>query len=104
MVDLPDAKILVTGGGRRLGAAIALDLAAAGAAVCVTYRSAPPGDAIAAAGIRAVTADPADPAAAVAAVAAGARLLCGLGGLVHHDPPGLWGARLPAGTARVCTR
>ena len=68
MVDLPDAKVLVTGGGRRLGAAIALDLVAAGAAVCVTYRSAPPDDALAAAGVQSVRADLADPAQAVGAV------------------------------------
>ena len=94
MVDLPDAKILVTGGGRRLGAAIALDLAAAGAAVCVTYRSAPPEDAIAAAGIRAVSADLADPAAAVAAVEEAARLLGGLDGVVHAASAGFRGVAL----------
>src|SRR3954447_2988488 len=94
MVDLPDAKILVTGGGRRLGAAIALDLAAAGAAVCVTYRSAPPEDAIAAAGIRAVSADLADPAEAVAAVEEAARLLGGLDGVVHAASAGFRGVAL----------
>ena len=94
MVDLPDAKILVTGGGRRLGAAIALDLAAAGAAVCVTHRSAPPEDAIAAAGIRTVQADLADPAAAVAAVEEAARLLGGLDGVVHAASAGFRGVPL----------
>ncbi len=88
MVDLPDAKILVTGGGRRLGAAIALDLAAAGASVCVTYRSAPPDDALAAAGVQAVRADLAVPAEAIAAVEEAARLLGGLDGVVHGASAG----------------
>jgi pteridine reductase len=88
MVDLPDAKILVTGGGRRLGAAIALDLAAAGAVVCVTHRSAPPEDRVTAAGIRAVRADLAEPAQAVAAVESAARLLGGLDGVVHAASAG----------------
>jgi NAD(P)-dependent dehydrogenase (short-subunit alcohol dehydrogenase family) len=87
-VDLADARILVTGGGRRLGAAIALDLAAHGARVCVTHRSAPPTDAIDAAGIHAVSADLADPAAAVAAVEEAARLLGGLDAVVHAASAG----------------
>jgi pteridine reductase len=94
MVDLPDAKILVTGGGRRLGAAVALDLTAAGAAVCVTYRSAPPEEALAAAGVQAVSADLADPARAVAAVEEAARLLGGLDGVVHAASAGFRGVAL----------
>jgi pteridine reductase len=88
MLAIPDAKILVTGGGRRLGAAIALDLAAAGATVCVTHQSAPPIGEIAAAGIQAVRADLADPPAAVAAVGEAARLLGGLDGVVHAASAG----------------
>ena len=94
MVDLPDAKILVTGGGRRLGAAIALDLAAAGAAVCVTYRSAPPEESLAAAGVQAVRADLADPAQAVGAVEEAAELLGGLDGVVHAASAGFRGVAL----------
>jgi NAD(P)-dependent dehydrogenase (short-subunit alcohol dehydrogenase family) len=94
MVDLPDAKILVTGGARRLGAAIAHDLAAVGAHVCVTYRSAPPDASLAAAGIQAVHADLADPAQAVAAVEEAARLLSGLDGVVHAASGGFRGVPL----------
>ncbi len=94
MVDLLDAKILVTGGGRRLGEAIALDLAAAGAAVCVTYRSAPPEESLAAAGVRAVRADLADPAQAVGAVEEAARLLGGLDGVIHAASAGFRGVAL----------
>ncbi len=95
MVDLTDARILVTGGGRRLGAEIARDLAAAGAKVCVTYRSAAPEDSLAAAGIQAVRADLADPAAAVAAVERAAHLLGGLDGVVHAASAGFRSVPLP---------
>jgi NAD(P)-dependent dehydrogenase (short-subunit alcohol dehydrogenase family) len=88
MEDLEGARILVTGGGRRLGAAIALDLAAHGAQVCVTHLSAPPIDAIHEAGLHAIRADLADPAAAVAAVEEAARLLGGLDGVVHAASAG----------------
>jgi pteridine reductase len=94
MVHLPDAKILVTGGGRRLGAAIAHDLAAAGAHVCVTYRSAPPDASLAAAAIQAIRADLADPAQAVAAVEEAAQLLGGLDGVVHAASGGFRGVPL----------
>jgi pteridine reductase len=88
MDDLQGARILVTGGGRRLGAAIALDLAEHGAAVCVTHRSAPPVAAIREAGLHAVSADLADPADAVRAVEEAAGLLGGLDGVVHAASAG----------------
>jgi NAD(P)-dependent dehydrogenase (short-subunit alcohol dehydrogenase family) len=88
MDDLQGARILVTGGGRRLGAAIALDLAAHGASVCVTHRSAPPAPAVADAGLHAVRADIADPAGAIRAVEEAHRLLGGLDGVVHAASAG----------------
>ena len=88
MDDLQGARILVTGGGRRLGGAIALDLAAHGASVAVTYRSAPPTDAVLEAGLQAIRADLADPAAAIGAVEEAARLLGGLDGVVHAASAG----------------
>jgi pteridine reductase len=94
-VDLADARILVTGGGRRLGAAIALDLAANGARLAVTHHSAPPIDAIGDAGIHAIRADLADPAAAAAAVEEAARVLGGLDGVVHAASAGFRPTPLP---------
>ena len=77
-MELDGARILVTGGARRLGAAIADDLAAAGARVCVTWRSEPP------AGVHlGVRADLAVPAEAIAAVEQAHGLLGGLDGVVH---------------------
>jgi len=87
-VDLANARILVTGGGRRLGAAIALDLAGNGARVAITHHSAPPIEAIGAAGIHAVRANLADPAAARAAVEEAAQVLGGLDGVVHAASAG----------------
>ena len=87
-MDLADARILVTGGGRRLGAAIALDLAAHGARLAITHHSAPPVEAVGEAGIHAIRADLADPAAAGAAVEEAARRLGGLDGVVHAASAG----------------
>jgi pteridine reductase len=82
-VELDGARILVTGGGRRLGAALAADLAAAGARVCVTWRSQEPAGAHAA-----VRADLAVPAEAIGAVEQAHVLLGGLDGVVHAASAG----------------
>ncbi len=84
------ARILVTGGGRRLGAAIALGLAEAGADVAITYRSSREEADDVVAGIEttgrrgaALAADLADPAATGAAVRRAAEALGGLDAIVH---------------------
>jgi len=90
-VNVSGARILVVGGVHRLGRVLALDLAAHGAAVCVSSRSA--GDeaeaqvsALRAAGApqaAVVTGDVRVPAAAASLVADGAMALGGLDGLVY---------------------
>jgi NAD(P)-dependent dehydrogenase (short-subunit alcohol dehydrogenase family) len=89
-MQIAGSRILVTAGSRRIGAAIALDLAAAGADVAVSYRTRPAdADAvrarIEALGVRAATvrADLADPDQARAAVHGAADALGGLEGVVH---------------------
>ncbi len=82
-MDLPGARILVTGGAHRLGAELALDLARAGAAVCVTRHRRTPDVRLAAAGITAIAADLAVPSEAVGAVERAADVLGGLDGVVH---------------------
>jgi len=85
------ARILVVGGVHRLGRALALDLAACGAAVCVSSRTAGEEadaqvDALRAAGAPAAAALAGDvrrPAAAVRLVADAAAALGGLDGLVY---------------------
>ena len=77
-MELLGARILVTGGGRRLGAAIADDLATAGANVCVSYRTTVPTGPHAA-----VRANLAVPAEAAATVVQAHALLRGLDGVVH---------------------
>jgi len=90
-VKVAGARILVVGGVHRLGGALALDLAAHGAAVCVSSRTA--GEeadaqvgALRAAGAplaAAATGDVRRPAAAASLVAAAAAVLGGLDGLVY---------------------
>jgi NAD(P)-dependent dehydrogenase (short-subunit alcohol dehydrogenase family) len=92
-VQLAGSRILVTGGARRLGAELAVDLAAAGADVCITHHRADPTatlERVGAHGVaaHAVQADLADPAAAEAAVHAAAELLDGLDGVVHAAAAG----------------
>jgi NAD(P)-dependent dehydrogenase (short-subunit alcohol dehydrogenase family) len=90
MTELRGRRILVTAGARRLGAALAVDLAAAGAHVAVTYRSSR-ADAddvvgrIRALGVggHAIEVDLADGLAARAAVHEAADRLEGLDGVVH---------------------
>jgi len=57
LFDLPGRKALVTGGATGIGKGIALDLAAAGVDVALTYRSHQPEETLAE--IRAVVANPA---------------------------------------------
>jgi NAD(P)-dependent dehydrogenase (short-subunit alcohol dehydrogenase family) len=94
-MEIAGARILVTAGSRRLGAALALDLAAAGAHVAISYRTSR-ADAeavqaqIEAHGVRAaiVHADLADAADARAAGPAAADALGGLDGVVHSASGG----------------
>ncbi len=87
---LDGARCLVVGGARRLGRVIALDLAAHGADLAVSSRSAAGDAAATCAAIRglgrrgvAVTGDPSAPAAAAALVTAAADALGGLDVLVY---------------------
>lgn len=83
-MDLDGQRVLVCGGGRRLGRAIAEDLGAAGCHVAVTSRSAV--DPVAVRDGRAsaaLVADLADAAAARAAVVGAAERLGGLDGVVY---------------------
>ncbi len=89
-VKLDGARCLVIGGARRLGAVIALDLAAHGADVAVGTRSAPSGATETCAAIRdlgrrgaTVTGDVAAPSGAAGLVAAAAEALDGLDVLVY---------------------
>ena len=89
-VKLDGARCLVVGGARRLGRVIALDLAAHGADLAVSSRSAHGDAAATCAAIRglgrrgvAVTGDPAAPAEAAALVTAAADALGGLDVLVY---------------------
>lgn len=89
-MELAGARILVTAGSRRLGAAIAIDLAGWGADVAITYRTRPEdAEAVVAeiAGLGrsafAVRADVARRDDAHAAVRAAAEALGGLDGVVH---------------------
>jgi NAD(P)-dependent dehydrogenase (short-subunit alcohol dehydrogenase family) len=94
-MDLTGSRILVTGGARRLGAEIAVDLAAHGAAVAIASRSDPAAAAatverIERHGVNAasVQADLADPDQARRAVVEAARLLDGLDAVVHAASAG----------------
>lgn len=78
-MELAGARVLVTGGGRRVGRAICDGLHARGAQLAFTHRGTPP----VAAGQHAIEADLADALAARAAVETAARLLGGLDVLVH---------------------
>jgi NAD(P)-dependent dehydrogenase (short-subunit alcohol dehydrogenase family) len=89
-MDLAAARVLVTGGARRLGAEIAVDLAAHGASVAIAWRSHPDDAAATIARIErhgataaSVRADLADPDQARAAVAEAARGLGGLDAVIH---------------------
>jgi pteridine reductase len=82
-VEIDGARILVTGGGRRLGAAIADDLAAGGARVCITRHASPGG-----AGHMEVVADLADPAECARAVREAHAGLGGLDAVVHAAASG----------------
>ncbi len=89
-VELDGARVLVTGGGRRLGAALARDLAAHGCHVAVSYRTSADGAAAvvreveaAGRGAAALRADLAVPAQARALVHDAADALGGLDGIVH---------------------
>jgi len=88
MADLAGRRALVTGGGRGIGRAVALDLARAGASVAVGARTRAEVEAVAAeiagAGGRAValTVDVADPASVGAAFAAAREALSGIDILV----------------------
>ena len=89
-MELAGARILVTAGSRRLGAAIAIDLAGWGADVAISYRTRPAdAEAVVAeiAGLGrsafAVRADVARRGDAHAAVRAAAEALGGLDGVVH---------------------
>jgi pteridine reductase len=89
-MDLLSARILVTGGSRRLGAELAVDLAAHGSDVCVTWRTSQRDadntvERIRAHGVEghAVHADLADAEQARACVHAAAELLGGLDAVVH---------------------
>ncbi|MDX6540189.1 MAG: pteridine reductase [Gaiellales bacterium] len=89
-MDIAGSRVLVTGGARRLGRALALGLAGRGAQVAFTYhRSAGDAQATTAAlvaadaGGHAIAADLADGHAAIEAVAAAASVLGGLDVLVH---------------------
>ena len=86
-MDVAGARVLVTGGARRLGRALALGLAERGAQIAFTHRS-DPGETAAAlaaagAGGHAIAADLSDGSAAIAAVEAAAEALGGLDVLVH---------------------
>ena len=90
MSDLRDRRILVTAGSRRLGAAVAVDLAAHGAGVAITYRTSSADAESVVARVRAhgvaghaVRVDLADGTAARAAVLEAADRLGGLDGVVH---------------------
>lgn len=90
MTELHGRRILVTAGSRRLGAALAVDLAASGADVAITYRSSRRDAEAVVAQIRgrgvaghALEADLADGLAARGAVLEAAELLGGLDGVVH---------------------
>jgi pteridine reductase len=94
-VEVPGARILVTAGSRRLGAAIADDLARAGAHVAVTYRSSRSDaeavqERIEAHGVRSalVAADMARAADARQAPLAAAEALGGLDAVVHSASGG----------------
>jgi pteridine reductase len=87
-VDIAGARVLVTGGARRLGRALALGLAERGAQVAFTHHESGGEDTAAAlaaagAGGHAIAADLADGAAAIRAVEAAAAALGGLDVLVH---------------------
>jgi NAD(P)-dependent dehydrogenase (short-subunit alcohol dehydrogenase family) len=95
MTDLRGRRILVTAGARRLGAALAVDLATAGADVAVTYRGGrADADAVVqrlhALGVagHALEADLADGRAARAVAHAAADRLGGLDGVVHSASGG----------------
>ena len=88
-------RVLVAGGGHRLGAALAIDLAAAGARVAISHRSSAEQAAGTAARIAqlggsgvVVQADVADPAQARAMVQRAAAELGGLDGYVHSPSGG----------------
>ena len=89
MLALSGRRALVTGGGRGIGRAIALDLARAGAAVAVAARSRPEVEAVADEVVRggghaaAVTLDVTDPESVRAAFAAAREALGGLDILVN---------------------
>jgi pteridine reductase len=98
-VQIDGSRILVTGGGRRLGAELAVDLAAAGADVCITHHRTDPAatlERVRAHGVagHAVRADLADATAAEAAVHAAAELLDGLDAIVHAAAGGFTPAPL----------
>ena len=83
-MELDGARVLVCGGGRRLGRAIAEDLAAAGSNVAVSSRSAVDPVAVAAGRLSiALRADLADAAQARAVVTEAAAALGGLDGIVY---------------------
>ncbi len=115
-MELDGARVLVTGGGSRLGAALARDLAEHGCDVAVSYRTSAPGaDAVvahaAALGRRgvALAADLADAAQAVALVHRAADALGGLDGVVHaasggFAPKPLAGSRRPTSRRRSARR
>ena len=97
-MELDGARILVCGGGRRLGRAIAEDLGAAGCSVAVSSRSAVDPVAVAAGrASAALVADLADAAAARAVVGDAAERLGGLDGVVYAAG----GAFTPASLADI---
>src|SRR5689334_2718413 len=100
-MELQGARVLVTAGSRRLGAEIAVDLAAGGADVAITYRTSPRDADETLARIRAhgvaghaVQADLADATSAAGCVHAAAELLDGLDGVVHCASAGFRGTDL----------
>ena len=103
-MHIAGARVLVTGGARRVGRALALGLAERGAQVAFTYHHSADGArettaalAAAGAGGHAIAADLADGHAAISAVEAAAAMLGGLDVLVHAASGGF----VPADTLDV---